>query len=103
MLEELGGDVIVKSTIWTDGVSELEGVKLSKLVNLLGVEMGNLVAIAINDYRVKIPVTDAYVYEPIIAYKRNGAFTSLRDKGTLWIIYTFDTNPATKKRTVLYT
>jgi len=95
MLEELGGDIIVTSTIWTEGVSEFEGVKLSKLVELLGVEMGDLVAFAINDYSVKIPVTDAYDYEPIVAYKRNGAFMTVRDKGPLWVIYPYDLDPAT--------
>lgn len=95
MLEELGGDIIVTSTIWTDGVSEFEGVKLSKLVELLDIEIGDLVAFAINDYSVKIPVTDAYDYEPIIAYKRNGASMSVRDKGPLWMIYPYDLDPAT--------
>ena len=95
MLEVLGGDIIVTSTIWTDGVSEFEGVRLSKLVELLGVEMGDLVAFAINDYSVKIPVTDAYDYEPIIAYKRNGAFMSVRDKGPLWMIYPYGLDLAT--------
>ncbi len=95
MLEELGGDIIVTSTIWTDGVSEFEGVRLSKLVELLGVEKGDLVALAINDYSVKIPITDAYDYEPIIAYKRDGAFMSVRDKGPLWLIYPYDLDPDT--------
>lgn len=90
MLEELGGDIIVTSTIWTDGVLEFEGVKLSKLAELLGIDSGVFVGFAINDYSVEIPVSDAFDYQPIIAYKRNGEFMSVRDKGPLWIIYPYD-------------
>jgi hypothetical protein len=95
MLGELGGDIIVTSTIWTDGVSEFEGVKLSKLAELLGIDSGVFVGFAINDYSVEIPVSDAYDYQPIIAYKRDGEFMSVRDKGPLWIIYPYDLDPAT--------
>ena len=95
MLEDLGGDIIVTSTIWTDGVSEFEGVKLSTLAKLFGIESGVFVGYAINDYSVEIPVSDAYDHQPIIAYKRNGEFMSVRDKGPLWIIYPYDLDPAT--------
>ena len=67
MLEDLGGDIIVTSTIWTDGVSEFEGVKLSTLAKLFGIESGVFVGYAINDYSVEIPVSDAYDHQPIIA------------------------------------
>ena len=90
MLEELGGDIIVTSTIWTDGVLEFEGVRLSKIAELLGIDSGVFVGFAINDYSVEIPVSDAFDYQPIIAYKRNGQFMSVRDKGPLWIIYPYD-------------
>ncbi|WP_372530086.1 oxidoreductase [Hyphomonas atlantica] len=95
MLEELGGDIIVTSTIWTHGVLEFEGVRLSKLAELLGIESGVFVGFAINDYSVEIPVSDAFDYQPIIAYKRDGKFMSVRDKGPLWIIYPYDLDPAT--------
>lgn len=95
MLEELGGDIIVTSTLWTDGVSEFEGVKLSKLAELLGIESGVFVGFAINDYSADIPVSDAFDYQPIIAYKRDGQFMSVRDKGPLWIIYPYDLDPET--------
>jgi len=95
MLEDLGGDIIVTSTIWTDGVSEFEGVKLSTLAKLFGIESGVFVGYAINDYSVEIPVSDAYDHQPIIAYKRNGEFMSVRDKRPLWIIYPYDLDPAT--------
>ena len=29
----------------------------------------------------------------MIAYERNGAVMSVRDKGPLWIVYPYDSNP----------
>lgn len=53
-----------------------------------------LTARAINDYSVEIPLADAVEGGPIVAYERNGAVMSLRDKGPLWIVYPFDSDPA---------
>lgn len=92
MLEDLGGDVIITSTIWTTGVSEFEGIRLSTLAEILGVTAGTFVSFALNDYNVEIPVSDASYLEPIIAYKRNGSYLSVRDKGPLWVIYPYDEN-----------
>jgi hypothetical protein len=88
----LGGDVIVTSTVWTNGVSEFEGIKLSTLAELLGVTAGTFVSFALNDYNVEIPVSDATYLEPILAYKRNGSYLTVRDKGPLWVIYPYDGN-----------
>jgi len=92
MLEDLGGEVIVTSTVWTNGVSEFEGIKLSTLAELLGVTAGTFVSVALNDYNVEIPVSDATYLEPILAYKRNGSYLTVRDKGPLWVIYPYDGN-----------
>ena len=50
-------------------------------------------ATAINDYAVEIPVSDAVVGGPIVAYFLNGEPMSVRDKGPLWIVYPFDADP----------
>ena len=55
---------------------------------------GTLKATAINDYAVEIPVEDAVEGGPIIAFMRNGAPMSVRDKGPLWIVYPYDSDPA---------
>lgn len=84
---------VVTSTIWTKGTRTFEGVSLARLMEVLGVEEGTLLATAINDYTVQVPVSDAVEGGPIIAYHLDGEPMSLRDKGPLWIIYPFDTNP----------
>jgi hypothetical protein len=78
------------STIWTDGVHTFTGVSLKSLAELIDVTEGTFRATAINDYTVEIPVSDAVVDGPIIAYLMDGEEMSVRDKGPLWIIYPYD-------------
>ena len=92
MLMALDSTVIETSTIWTDGVQEFEGVQLHVLLERLGVTSGTILATAINDYTIEIPVEDAVVDGPMIAYKLNQEFMSVRDKGPLWVVYPYDDN-----------
>lgn len=80
-------------TIWSSGLQEFKGVPLKALLDDLGVSQGWLKARAINDYAVDVPVSDAVENGPIIAYERNGTPMSVRDKGPLWLVYPFDSNP----------
>ena len=92
LLESLGGEVIKTTTIWTEGVQEFRGVSLAVLVESVGATSGTLIATAINDYIVEIPVSDAIVGGPILAYENNGNSMSVRDKGPLWLVYPYDSN-----------
>jgi len=93
MLEVLDTVVIETSTIWTDGIQTFEGVELSDLLAALGAEGTVLRAVALNDYAVDIPASDAVEGGPLVAFRRNGALMSLREKGPLWIVYPFDSSP----------
>ncbi|UWR22004.1 molybdopterin-dependent oxidoreductase [Sulfitobacter sp. S190] len=92
MLRALPETTFETSTIWTDGVHTFTGVSLADLMAELGVEDGTLVATAINDYAVEIPVSDAVEGGPIIAYLMDGEEMTVRDKGPLWVIYPYDSN-----------
>lgn len=94
MLEEMGGAEIETTTIWTEGLQTFEGVPLGVLIERLQIEGETLSAVAINDYAVEIPTSDAVEGGPIIAYKMNGNVMSVRDKGPLWVIYPYDSDPA---------
>ena len=94
MLSELGGVKIATTTIWTDGVQDFTGVSLKALLDAVGVTGGTLMATAVNDYAVEIPVSDAVEGGPIVAYANGGAPMSVRDKGPLWIIYPYDSDTA---------
>ena len=92
MLVEMGATEIITETIWTEGVQTFEGVSLATLLSHLDVTEGNLLATAINDYTVEIPVSDAIEGGPIIAYAVDGKPMSVRDKGPLWVIYPYDSS-----------
>ncbi|WP_341365901.1 molybdopterin-dependent oxidoreductase [Yoonia sp. BS5-3] len=92
MLTDLDGTAFETTTIWTDGVQVFEGVALDVLMDQLGVTEGTILATAINDYTVEIPVSDAVEGGPMVAYKVNGDTMSVRDKGPLWVVYPYDGN-----------
>ena len=90
MLASLPETVVETETIWTDGVQVFVGVALNDLLLAVGAEGTLLEMLALNDYMIEIPVTDAVENGPIVAYLRNGSPMSVREKGPLWIIYPFD-------------
>lgn len=89
-LEALGATTFDTTTIWTEGKQSFTGVSLETLFKDIGATEGEVNAIAINNYSVPIPVTDAVEGGPILAYLANGAPMSLRDKGPLWVVYPYD-------------
>lgn len=93
MLKAMEPVSITTSTIWTNGVHRFTGVSLKQLVDQLGMTGETLKMTAINDYMVEVPVSDAVEGGPILAYEMDGQVMSVRDKGPLWLIYPFDTEP----------
>nr|WP_255522161.1 molybdopterin-binding protein [Paracoccus sp. NBH48] len=59
-----------------------------------GIDEGTVSAVAINDYAVQIPVDEVTADYPIVAFQQNGQAMSVRDKGPLWVIYPYDSDPA---------
>ena len=92
-LKALESDSFETSTIWSDGVMTFTGVPLVSLLKELGVSHGRLLARAINDYAVEVPVSDGVEGGPIIAYLLDGEEKSVRNKGPLWLVYPYDQNP----------
>ncbi len=99
MLEALDVVEIVTETPWTDGLSRFEGVSLQALLHVVGARGDRMRAVAINDYAVDIPLSDAAAHGPIVALKLNGDYMSVREKGPLWIIYPWSDNPALRNET----
>ncbi len=93
-LEALPSQSIETTTIWTEGVQSFVGVPLDVLLSHVQAEEGIMRAVALNDYAVTIPTSDAIAGGPIVAYLRDGKAMSVRDKGPLWIIYPYDANEA---------
>ncbi|WP_282603269.1 molybdopterin-dependent oxidoreductase [Paracoccus sp. PARArs4] len=92
-LQELPVTEFTTSTNWTEGEVTFTGVALATLLAEAGVEDGSVMATAINDYAVEIPVAEVTEDAPIIAYMQDGEILSPRDKGPLWVVYPFDSDP----------
>lgn len=90
MLQDIGGATFKTSTVWTEGTPEFTGVRLADLVAKLGITAPVLSMVAVNDYMVEVPLSDAVADGPIIAYEMEGKPMSVRDKGPLWLIYPYD-------------
>ena len=101
-LMALGVTQLRTGTIWTDRAHDFTGCRMKDIVDYLGLTGGTMKAVALNDYAVEIPVSDAVSDGPILAYAMDGATMSVRDKGPLWIVYPFDDKPEYRSE-VIYT
>ncbi|WP_158284190.1 molybdopterin-dependent oxidoreductase [Azospirillum sp. TSO22-1] len=100
MLTALGWAKLRTSTSWTQGVVEFEGIPLLAVMEAVGPRGETLIATALNDYKVKIPVSDARMYPVLLALRQNGRDLSIRDKGPIWIVYPRDAFPELQTETV---
>lgn len=94
--EMLGGLPVVEfttSTIWTEGPQTFTGVSMFDLLAHVGSEGTSISATAINDYAIEIPLSEIAGSAPILAYMMNGSQMSVRDKGPLWVVYPYDSDP----------
>jgi hypothetical protein len=93
MLEKLPGREGEMETPWTTGVTRFEGPLLRAVLEEVGAHGKMLRVTALNDYSAEVPVEDAMNFDTILAMTMNGAPMSIRDKGPIFMIYPFDTNP----------
>lgn len=103
MIEALGMKTLKTTTAWTTGVATFEGVLMRDLLEAVGADGDSLVATALNDYAITIPLDELRQYPVMLALKLDGAYLTIRDKGPLWIVYPRDQhahfqNPITDKR-----
>lgn len=94
MLTALPQHRIETSTPWTDGKNVFEGVLLSELLDFLGVkEARTLHAVALNEYAIATPFSEAIEHGALLAMRMDGKALTRRDKGPIWIVYPRDDNP----------
>jgi hypothetical protein len=93
MLQALGITTLRTSTAWTTGEMEFEGVLARDLLEAVGADGREVVATALNDFVATIPVEELYRYPVLFAFKMNGEYLKVRDKGPLWIVYPRDQYP----------
>ena len=90
MLESLPTIAVETTTPWTEGVTKFEGVLVRDVLAQAGANGVLVNAVALNDYRFEIPVSDFNKYPVILAYKTDNKQLRIRDKGPLWIVYPLD-------------
>jgi hypothetical protein len=93
MLEALGMVRFETTTPWYKGPVTFEGVPLKRLMDAVEARGTRVVAVALNDYTAEVPMDDVRRYNVILALKRDGEYMPVRDKGPLFIVYPFDSDP----------
>jgi hypothetical protein len=66
---------------------------LRDVLKAVGAQGRELEALALNDYRTRIPLDDVLQHDVIVAHHMNGALIPVRTKGPLFIVYPFDSKP----------
>ena len=95
-LESVGLDGFETATPWYSGPTRFDGVRMSRLMQLVGATGNRVTAVALNDYTTDLPFSDFEKYGVILATRRDGAYMPVRDKGPLFIVYPYDSAPELK-------
>jgi hypothetical protein len=98
MLEALGTVSFETTTPWDKERVRFEGVPLGRLLDRLGASGSRVIAVALNDYSAELPVEDARRYDVILALRQNGEYMPVRNRGPLFIVYNFDSDPELKSQ-----
>lgn len=92
MLEALPQSSFVTRTPWYAQARRFTGPLLRDVLDAAGADGQQLRLLALNDYRVDMPVDDAMRHDVVVARLVDGRAMSVRDKGPLFVIYPFDAN-----------
>jgi hypothetical protein len=93
MLEKLPQRSYFTKTPWYPEPRKFTGVLLRDLLAAVGARGKTVKAVALNDYRVDIPVEEAARHDLMVAYLLDDKPMAVRDKGPLVVIYPFDSQP----------
>ncbi|MFQ0814598.1 oxidoreductase [Brucella anthropi] len=99
MLEAIGLVTVETANPWYDGRVRFEGVSMDKLMTVVGAKGTKVTAVALNDYVTSLPMEDFKKFNVILAMKRDGNYMAVRDKGPLFIVYPYDSDPQLQSQT----
>lgn len=92
-LLRLGAKRISTHTPWHDGVVAFDGVPGQTLMTLVGASGETATIYALDDYRVDVPIADFARYGAIFAYAMNGRPLTIEERGPLFLVYPYDSDP----------
>ena len=98
MLEALGMDGFETTTPWYNRPVRFDGVRMQRLMQAVGASGTSVTAVALNNYTTDIPSTDFERYGVLLAMKRDGVDMPVSDKGPLFIVYPYDSEPELKSQ-----
>lgn len=93
-LERLPQRSIVTETPWYSSPRRFTGPLLRDVLAMAGAKGVKARLVALNDYRVEIPFDDVQRYDVVLARLLDGKPMSVREKGPLFVMYPFDSQPA---------
>lgn len=92
MIEALPQHSFTTSTPWFDRPVKFTGPLLADVLAAVKASGSNVSAVAINDYRITIPVADAAKFQVIVARLIDDKPIPVREKGPLFVVYPFDSS-----------
>ena len=78
------------TTPWDEEKTTYTGPLARDVLNAVGAQGTVLVATALNDYQVEIPIAEFAEYDVIFALMRDGEIMTVRERGPIFIVYPFD-------------
>ena len=96
MLEALPQQTFTTRTPWYDKPVKFTGPLLADVLAAVKASGSQLTAVALNDYKISLPVADATQFGVMLAYRMNDEVLSVRTKGPLFVIYPFDSQAELK-------
>ncbi|PXW93555.1 hypothetical protein C7444_11966 [Sphaerotilus hippei] len=86
------------TTPWHQGARRFTGPLLRDVLAEAGARGTTVRAIALNDYKVDVPFEDAQTHELILARLLDGKPMTVREKGPLFLVYPYDSDPELKSQ-----
>jgi hypothetical protein len=90
MIEALPQKTFTTKTPWDNQAIKFTGPLLRDLLAAVKANGTHLKAVAVNDYKITIPVEDAQKFDMVVAHRMNDQSIPVRTKGPLFIVYPFD-------------
>jgi hypothetical protein len=93
MLQRLPQRSIATETPWYSGSHNFSGPLLRDVLAAAGAQGSQARLVALNDFRVDMPLDDVQRYDVVLAHLLDGKPMSVREKGPLFVMYPFDSQP----------
>lgn len=94
MIEALPQHSFTTRTPWYSTPVKFTGPKLADVLAAVGAQGKEIQAVAINNYQITIPMSDAQRYPVVMAWKINDQPIPVRAKGPLFIAFPYDDDAA---------